>query len=68
MIGDDQGGRGQVVDETRCDHAWKFVRMIRFAEAGKPSEVVRCVKCGITSVKDGNVFTVCGLPIPKTSG
>ena len=68
MIGNDQGERGHVIGEARCEHAWKFVRMIRFTEASKPSEVVRCAKCGATSVKDGNVFTVCGLPSPKTSG
>ena len=43
-IGGDEPG------EAPCDHEWTAVRMVKFAGAREASEVVRCLKCGASSV------------------
>ncbi len=43
-------GGQEPTEGNQCEHEWTAVRMVKFAGARETSEVVRCLKCGASSV------------------
>ena len=43
-------GGEESAEGNQCEHEWTAVRMVKFAGAREASEVVRCLKCGASSV------------------